>query len=545
MVSNVIDIKALLPGSGKTWTITKLFKAANLPNSFLLTPTNKAKQNCIGSLQGLSLSSEESEEALRSVKTLTMFKGNYIKAGEHFYTIESKNHFPKIGAYNIFIDEASMISKAEIVDLINHFPIQNLILDGDTLQFEPIGSKWAMVDSTGKVIFRNDGKELSWEDEGETWTIKDLNAESYHQVVLNKQKRASDEQLLRMIEHIKEGKVLEALIFDAPSPKKCCENLPTDWHIAYTKKRCAKINQMYEKCIPYENQRLIITENDSSNNLWKSQIYHRQDNEIQRAIRNHISSENPISAEEWYRYHTQLAYAVNSHKMQGETCSEGDIFIHLDDLINSLRNVKDEKGNPIPEKEIASTLQKHLYVAVSRATSIKQINIWGLPQVMQDGSYRKVTTIQDKLQNQFFGLYDFLMEKDPERYEELMNEIEDLVNLLSLCEPMVDESILPEAKYAESGEELIEYLEGLLDTRDLVREEWDGYEEWLKAFNTDERVAKIIESNKARKGIKHKQHKLKYTDEYLLTFETKKDLIQVTKNQKVINRWKELTGKSK
>ena len=39
--------------------------------------------------------------------------------------------------------------------------------------------------------------------------------------------------------------------------------------------------------------------------------------------------------------------------------------------------------------------------------------------------------------------------------------------------------------------------------------------------------------------------KHKYTDEYLLTFETKRDLIKVTKNQGVINRWKELTGKSK
>ena len=37
----------------------------------------------------------------------------------------------------------------------------------------------------------------------------------------------------------------------------------------------------------------------------------------------------------------------------------------------------------------------------------------------------------------------------------------------------------------------------------------------------------------------------KYTDEYLLTFETKRDLLRVTKNQKIINRWKELTGKSK
>lgn len=548
MVSNVIDIKALLPGSGKTVTITKLFKRTNLPNSVLLSNANKSVQNCKDLLLSMALTDKEKDQISATTKTMRLFKHNFISIEDHYFTVESKNHFPKNGAYNIFIDEASMISKAEMMDLVNHFPIQNLILDGDSLQFDPIAEEWAAVDSSNKVIVTDEGKELTWEDKGETWSIKDLRTEKYHQVLLNKQMRAVDEDLKVMIEHIKQGKILEALLIDAPSPKYECENLPTDWHVAYTKKRCSQINQMYANDIPYDKQRIIITEQDSKNNIWKSEIYNRQDNAIQKAIRNNIASEKPVSEEEWYKYHTQLAYAVNSHKMQGTTIKEGDIFIHLDDLISSLRNVVDKDGNHLSNQEVAKTLQKHLYVAVSRATSIDQINIWGLPEVLNEEKrklygiedpnvkYRKSVTVVEKCYELIKHGYDFLEETNPKRFEEISSECNEFMDLVSLCEPMIDDTILPEAvQFAADDDKLMDYLTSLIDTRDIPREEWDNYQEWLKAFNTDERRAKIIESNKARKG-----HKYKYTDEYLLTFKTKKDLIQVTRNQKIINRWKEL-----
>ena len=550
MISNVIDIKALLPGSGKTVTITKLFKRTNLPNSVLLSNANKSVQNCKDLLLSMALTDREKDQILASTKTMRLFKHNYVNIGNHYFTVESKNHFPKNGAYNIFIDEASMISKAEMRDLVDHFPIQNLILDGDSLQFDPIAEEWAAVDSSNEVIVTNEGKELTWKDKGETWSIRDLGAEKYHQVLLNKQMRAVDEDLKIMIEHIKQGRVLEALLIDAPEPKYECENLPTDWYIAYTKKRCAHLNQMYANDIPYDKQRIIITEQDSKNNIWKSEIYSRQDNAIQKAIRNNIASENPVSEEDWFRYHTQLAYAVNSHKMQGTTIKEGDIFIHLDDLISSLRNVVDKDGNHLSDKEVAKTLQKHLYVAVSRATSIDQINIWGLPEVLNEEKrklynikdsntkYRKSVTIVERFRNLLQHNYDFLEETDPSRFEELKAECDEFADLVDLCEPMVDDTILPEAaQFAADDDRLMDYLVSLIDTRDIPREEWDNYQEWLKAFNTDERRAKI---SKARKAANKK-----YTDEYLLTFETKRDLLRVTKTQKIINRWKEITGRSK
>lgn len=506
----VTEIKGVVPGSGKTYTLTKLFLKSNLTNKIILTPTNKGRWICINYLVSFGM---DISKAKQVVNTLRKFKHNFYERKaktmyfdmestewkEHvdveYTTTHSKKHFKKV--WNIFIDEASMISKAEMDDLINNWKIHNLVLDGDSNQFDPIGSSFEM------KLYEH--TESVWLDSGDPYDIKADN-----QVILNKSMRARDPILQEAIDLIKNGEVIDGLIKIVCAHKaKDCENKLSDWHIAYTNVKCAALNSLYKN-----PRRFMVTHNDNIHGFYTSEILDIDDRRLrslnQCLLYESLNNSKVPSFDQWRENYLKPAYAVTCHKLQGSTISEGDIYIHLDDILYGL-----QKLDGIADR--AKLFQKFIYIAVSRAVSVDQINIYGLKDIdLGTCMYRKVAP----------------MAKVNGKWIETNKSVNDeLIHLQSTMKPLVDESILEDAvEFASDDENLLDYLLNCLSYDESDVETLEGEDEYREVVGKAHSV----------QHKQHKQHKHKYTDEYLLTFKTKKDLIQVTKNQKIINRWKEL-----
>jgi len=455
---NVIEIKGIVPGAGKTTLLVKFFLKSNLKNKIILTPSNKARQVCI---QKLIEFGRDPKKAEYDVITFRRFKGNYLRNAEEikfdietgeekeshvsYISTKSEPHFKKI--WNIFIDEASMISDEEMKDLVENWRIQNLILDGDVLQFDPIG-KANRLDKNNEVI-------AEWVDMGKPYELP-----IDTQILLNESMRAKDDKLNKAIGLIKEGKVQDAILLVAN--KKDCENKNTDYHIAYTNNACKHLNQLYEN-----PTRWIVSDSDPIHGFWKSEILEENnpiDSERLRNLERTLlweslkhEDKNIPTFEEWKERFLKPAYTLTCHKLQGSTIENGDIFIHLEDLVYAMKEHMTNK------EDMSKLLQKYLYVAISRAINSNQISI--------DSSI-------------FTG------------EEETAFEVIDLINM---AKPMVDSSIKEDAvKFSAKNPEVLDYLINSLSFEIPGIEGQEDYEE---------RISKAH-------SVKHKQHKQHKTKNY-------------------------------
>ncbi len=445
----VTEIKGTVPGAGKTTALVSLFVTSNLPNKILLCPSNKDRQVCI---EKATMFGMDVEEAEKNITTLRRFKKNFykhVRVGKYFdtesmeycevqeaptyITKHSKPHYGKI--WNIFIDEASMISKEEMDDLVNNWRINNLVLCGDSLQFGPIGNKEVLFDGADPIEV--------WLDEGLPY---DLNIDN--QFLLNKSLRSIDPKLTKAINLIKEGKVIEAisLIYDGKNPEDLeCKYKDSDWHIAYTNSACDRINKKYT-----DPKRFIITLTDHNYKFWKSEILDINDRRFvnlndKLIMANSKDPDSPLF-DEWLEKHATPAYAVTCHKLQGTTISEGKIYIHLADVLYGLQDI-------VKDNERADILQKFLYVAVSRATKASQIEFYGF------GDNSLIEDIYNRhhpLKKDGKGGYVPDLEK---------NTIGDeLAYLQSKMHPMVDGSIKRDAFTTTGGDKnLNQLLEDVLE----------------------------------------------------------------------------------
>ena len=464
----ITEIKGIVPGAGKTTILTNLFFNSQLTNKIILTPTNQRRWACINILIELGMDTKEAE---KSVKTFRKFKHNFYERKskteyfdtettewkEHvdttYTTTHSKKHFKKV--WNIFIDEASMISKEEMDDLLQNWRIHNLVLDGDSNQFEPIGSSFEM-----KLYEKT---ESVWLDNGELYSV-----EADHQILLNKPMRARDPILIKAIELIKAGNVIDGLIevLSNHEPKDC-ENKLTDWHIAYTNNKCDQLNQMYK-----HPRRFIVTHNDNIHGFSTSEILDIDDRRLMDLERTlmYENLEDPRvpSFDEWKKNYLKPAYAVTCHKLQGTTLSEGDIFIHIDDMLFDL-----QKLDAITDR--AKLFQKFLYIAISRAVSVDQINIYGL------GDVNLLTCIQKS-------------RAGVRMYDSVADEI---CKLQKNMGPLVDKSIREDAvEFAADDEKLLEYALSCLSYDEKDVSDIEGTEEYL------EKISKAH-------SVTHKPHKCK------------------------------------
>ena len=472
----ILEIKGIVPGAGKTTLLTNLFFNSQLTNKIILTPTNKGRWICINKLIELGMDTDEAE---KSVKTLRKFKRNFYERKskteyfdtettewkEHVDTIytttHSKKHFKKV--WNIFIDEASMISKEEMDDLLQNWRIHNLVLDGDSNQFDPIGSSFEM-----KLYEKT---ESVWLDNGELYSV-----EADNQILLNKSMRARDPILKKAIELIKAGNVIDGLIEVLTHHKsKNCENKLTDWHIAYTNNKCDHLNQMYE-----HPRRFIVTHNDNIHGFNTSEILDIDDRRLTDLDRTlmyeNLKDPKVPSFDEWMKNYLKPAYAVTCHKLQGTTLSEGDIFIHIDDILFDL-----QKLDGITDR--AKLFQKFLYIAISRAVSVDQINIYGFRDIDLFTCITKGVTRLSKVENEW-------VQTD-------ISVVDEICKLQENMEPLVDEGIREDAvEFAADDEKLLEYALSCLSYDEKDVSNIGGGEEYL------EKISKAH-------SVPHKPHKCK------------------------------------
>lgn len=475
----ITEIKGIVPGAGKTTILANLFFNSQLTNKIILTPTNQRRQGCINILIKLGMDAKEAE---KSVKTLRKFKHNFYerKSKTEYFdtettewkeqvdtiytTTHSKKHFKKV--WNIFIDEASMISKEEMDDLLQNWRIHNLVLDGDSNQFDPIGSSFEM-----KLYEKT---ESVWLDNGELYSV-----EADNQILLNKSMRARDPILKKAIELIKAGNVIGGLIEVLTNHKpKDCENKLTDWHIAYTNNKCDQLNQMYE-----HPRRFIVTHNDNIHGFSTSEILDIDDRrlmDLERTLMYEgLKDPNVPSFDEWKKNYLKPAYAVTCHKLQGTTLSEGDIFIHIDDILFDL-----QKLDAITDR--AKLFQKFLYIAISRAVSVDQINIYGF------GDVNLLTCIQKSMAG--VRMYDSVADE--------------ICKLQENMEPLVDKSIREDAvEFAADDEKLLEYALSCLSYDEKDVSDVEGAEEYLEEISKAHSV-----THKPHKPHKRKEYPQEWKD---------------------------------
>lgn len=386
----ISEIKALVPGAGKTTTLVRTFlqRISSKSNQIILTPSNKNKQNIIRMLSEFGVIN-----AHKYVKTFREFKQNFVRATtqsrvynpesmeyefkgstNQYFTTESKFHYKKV--YDVvYIDEASMISDKEIQDLIKHWKIKHLVLCGDANQFAPIPNYCKL---EGTV-------ESEWIDEGEFYKLP-----IDHQILLNKSMRAKDEKLEKVIKLIKEGKFLESIgrfqkHYDLDLQKG-------DWNIAYTNAGCDRINKLYESKGLVD--KVIVVENDKKHNFSKSEILDVNDSRFER-LRNELAVEDWLSWDEWQKYYLKPAMCVTAHKLQGTTIPEGRVRIHLEDIAVGLQNAE------VDYEETVDTIQKFLYIAVSRACDFDQIQMLWFGESIKnlfDGAMRAIKSCSHNLQ---------------------------------------------------------------------------------------------------------------------------------------------------
>lgn len=451
----ITNLKATVPGAGKTTTAVKLFTELNKQNKkqnlIILTPSNKNKQNIIQMLRNNAV-----EGAERYVKTFRDFKQNFKRwqtfsrvydseameyvdkvSDTYYITTASKFHYKKTWDH-VFIDEAGMISDKEMQDLLNHWKIKHLHLIDDLNQFSPIANIQKLDSGDSPV------KDSVWNDDGSFYKLP-----IGYQFVLNKSMRAKDEKLNEVINMIKNGDFLEALL-------NCSDEVSNDlsendWHIAYTNAKCEKINQLYEdKGLV---SRYILIENDKKHGFSKSEILDADDYRFEK-LKNDLAVEDGLDWEKWQEYYIRPAMCVTAHKLQGFTVPENaHVKIHLDDIVEGVYKNPEVK---VEENEMIETIQKFLYVAVSRARRYDQVNVFlgkgdlsVLVETLQDLDSKMKPLVDEQLQDNPYWVGSADDEKLLQKLLEIVNTETEALDLEGEKEFWQKYSKDRKAKYSE------------------------------------------------------------------------------------------------
>lgn len=268
---------------------------------------------------------------------------SYDTEKECFIIPDDKNtvHTQTYGFF--FIDEAWMWCQETIDFIKSLYPHMCFILIGDPLQFDPVDGSTRLT----KIDFY---------------------------INLTTQMRAENNNLFEAIKTIKDGKIPLDFMY------RHCTDTPeeTDLHIYYKKDMCKNMNSWISKnsklsigsvlrssIVKYENGRAFYQKDYDlewcNGELWEiTEIKYSNEitDNLYKIKRLDDKKELTLAAHDLQCYFT-LAQAINNHKIQGDTVSNKNIHIHIDPFLLDERNF--------------SILQKHLYVAISRAKNDTQI----------------------------------------------------------------------------------------------------------------------------------------------------------------------------
>lgn len=334
-----ILINASLPGCGKTYLLTKLFKEYQ-PKPYekvvFVTKANKALDNARSFLTG-----EKLED--KSFKTLDQFKENWKvvpneNGTEALKHLKSTPHISRY-YYTLFIDEISMVSQYELDDLLENFLVANIVAAGDTSQHAPIPFTYYEKTVNGLNKYVDNGSQIN-----STFWDKTF--------VLNTPFRFKDESLVNVLNTLKKKDIITPN-FLADNFTFCNEHTKdaNDLHICFTNKEVDATNEEY---VDKTSRYMMVRK-------WKFEGFTVQNGQfLDKDTRD-------ILVKELFEQQSVIvpAMAVTSHKLQGWTAQHGhNIYIHLNDFINDRISDID--------------FMHALWVALTRAPSLKQVKFYGV-----------------------------------------------------------------------------------------------------------------------------------------------------------------------
>ena len=363
---NTYQILATNPGCGKTHVLINLFLRDPHKCKYYLVPQNKNVVEIKSKLEALGIVNPK-------VMTIRSFLKNFRKITindevRYIPTAKSSKRAATKRVIDVFVDEVSMASKAEMGILISNFKIRNLFVAGDANQFLPIAQHCSISEIGSSEDFE------VYEDKGELFDYQ------YDKTfLLTKSMRAENDLLKQWIYRIKNNLSIYPIL-------DCCldsvEKITADFqHIAYTNNKCNEINGALDKA---ETRQYIVKHSDKVFGLLKGQIYSSDSYQFRSKciskksyfIEQEKLGESPITAEEayedWFGYTFGLAYAVTCHKLQGSTIKDKPIMIHISDIMKCIEANKD---NPTEYEKWLDNFHRFIYIAISRATSDEQIYI--------------------------------------------------------------------------------------------------------------------------------------------------------------------------
>lgn len=377
-----ILINASLPGCGKTYLLTKLFKEYQ-PKPYekvvFITKANKALDNARSFLTGEKLID-------KSFKTLDQFKENWKiipneNGTEVLKHLKSTPHISRY-YYTLFIDEISMVSQYELDDLLENFLVANIVAAGDTSQHAPIPSTYYERTSNGLDEYVDNGSSINSSFWDKTF-------------ILNTPFRFKDESLVNVLNTLKKKDVITSnFLADNFTFCDTYSKDANDLHICFTNKEVDATNEEY---INKTSRYMMVRK-------WTFEDFTVQNGQFLDKDKAHILFQQ-------LREHQSIivpAMAVTSHKLQGWTAQQGhNIYIHLNDFIN--KNIDDVD------------FMHALWVALTRAPSLKQVKFYGVNstqavneinkritsnwlqtlngvEITQDDAFDEIITILDSLE---------------------------------------------------------------------------------------------------------------------------------------------------
>lgn len=393
-----ILINASLPGCGKTYLLTKLFKEYQ-PKPYekvvFIAKANKALDNARSFLTG-----EKLED--KSFKTLDQFKENWKiipnDSGEEILKhLKSTSHISRY-YYTLFIDEISMISQYELDDLLENFLVANIIAAGDTSQHAPIPFTYYEKTINGLSKYVDNGAQIN-----STFWDKTF--------VLNTPFRFKDESLVSILRTLSKQDIITPNFLE--DNFTFCNKYTkdaNDLHICYTNKEVDATNDEYNED---KISRYMISRKWKFNafTVQNGQFLDKESRDI--LVQELIENQNIIVP----------AMAVTSHKLQGWTAQPShNIYIHLNDFLS--------------EKISDVDFMHALWVALTRAPSLKQVRFYGVDAKQAAHEINKrihsdwfqtlngVETTQDDAFNEIINLLDSCEYKreDDTRYVEWLKK---------------------------------------------------------------------------------------------------------------------------
>lgn len=393
-----ILINASLPGCGKSYLLTKLFKEYQ-PKEYekvvFITKANKALDNARSFLTGEKLKD-------KSFKTLDQFKENWKiipnnNGEETLKHLKSTSHISRY-YYTLFIDEISMVSQYELDDLLENFLVANIIAAGDTSQHAPIPASYYEKTVNGLNKYVDNGTQIKSSFWDKTF-------------ILDQPFRFKDESLVNVLNTLKKKDIITPnFLEDNFTFCNTYTKDANDLHICYTNKEVDAINDGYDED---KTSRYIVSRK------WKFDVFTVQngqflDKEARDTLVQELNEQQKVIVP---------AMGVTSHKLQGWTAQPGhNIYIHLNDFLS--------------DKITDVDFMHALWVALTRAPSLKQVKFYGVDANQAANEINKritsnwlqtlngIETTQDEAFGEIINILDSVEYKreDDVRYVEWLKE---------------------------------------------------------------------------------------------------------------------------